>query len=391
MEMDINRKIKIAQVITRLDWGGSPDIVRIICTHLEPESYDVMLVTGSTKYPTVRTRGFLEKFSGRTVIIPRLKREINLLMDLSALVSLYLLFRREKFDIVHTHTAKAGVLARLAAYFARVPVIIHTPHGHNFYGYFGICMSKIIIAVERFVARFTDRIIVFTELEKKDFIRFRVADTEKVSLIYQGLELERYTQVNIDKVKSKKAFGIAVDEDVIGMIGRLEPIKGPGYFVEAAEEVAKKFTKTKFIVVGEGGLRQRLENQVEGMGLKDRFIFTGWREDIPEILSIMDILVLPSLNEAVGIVLIEAQVLGVPVVATNVGGIPEIVIDGMNGILIPPRDPQALAQAVVKLLKDEALRRKMGDAGREWVRDRFSVESMIEKLEKLYKDLKEKR
>jgi glycosyltransferase involved in cell wall biosynthesis len=381
------KKIKVAQVITRLDWGGSPDIVRIICSYLNPELYDIRLITGQTKYPSRRTKEFLEKFATKVTVITQLKREINPINDLWALIKLYLIFRQEKFDIIHTHTAKAGVLGRVAAYLAGNSVIIHTAHGHNFYGYFGPFLSKVIIVIERFIAKFTDRIIVLTELERKDLLRHKVADDEKIILIYQGLELDKYTSLDIDKIKIKESFNIKPNENMVGMIARLEPIKGPRYFIEAAREVLRDFAQTKFILVGDGSLRNRLEKRIKDLELKDKFIFTGWREDMPELLSILDILVLPSLNEAAGMVLIEAQVSGVPVIATNVGGIPEIVQDNQTGVLVSARDYQSLAQAINHLLSDKQKRLNLAEAAKIWVRGRFKAEDMIDKISRLYQEM----
>jgi glycosyltransferase involved in cell wall biosynthesis len=387
MLTDINRKIKIAQVITRLDWGGSPDIVRIICQYLNSEVYDVRLIIGATRYPGAKTKEFLEKFKTKSVIISQLKREINPLNDLLALFRLYFLFRREKFDIVHTHTAKAGALGRMAAYLARQPIIVHTPHGHNFYGYFGKGLSKAIVLIERFLANFTDKIIALTELEKNDFIRFKIAPEHKLSVIYQGLELDRSMRLDEDKIKVKNTLNIESNDFVVGMIGRLEPIKGPGYFVEAAKYVAQRFLETKFIIVGEGSLRRVLEKKIEEYGLRNRFTLLGWREDIGAVLSILDILVLPSLNEAVGMVLIEAQAQGIPIVATQVGGIPEIVRNNQTGILVPAGDSKELAKAISYLLADVQKRLQMSEAAKEWVRGRFEAKTMVEKISELYKEL----
>jgi len=220
------RKIRVAEVITRMDWGGSPDIVRIICSYLNPDLYDITLISGPTKYPSVKTKEFLEKFIRKTVIIPELKRDINPISDLAALIRLYFLFRRQNFDIVHTHTAKAGALGRIAAFLAGKAMIVHTLHGHNFYGYFGPFFSKIIVIIEKFIASFTHNIIALTGLEKKDLVRFKIAEVEKIRLIHPGLELEKYAEMNIDKLKMKKNFNVEADESVVGMVGRLEPIKG---------------------------------------------------------------------------------------------------------------------------------------------------------------------
>jgi len=385
-------KIKIAQVITRLDWGGSPDIFRILYGYLKKDGvYDVRLISGITVYPKGRTWGFLEQLGPDLKLIPELIRDINPAKDLAALFKLYQYFRKERFDIVHTHTAKAGMLGRIAARLAGVPVIIHTPHGHNFYGYFGPVFSRVIIWLEKMATAFTDKIIVLTILEERDYIKYKVAREDKIAYIHTGLEFDKYERVNIDKKAMRKSLDIEDDEPVIGMLARLEPVKGPEYFIEAAKEVAKKNARSKFIVVGDGSLRDSMEEKVARSGLEKRFIFTGWRDDIPELLSIFDIMVLPSLNEAVGIALIEAQAMGVPVVATNVGGVPEVVRDGDTGILVPSKDPVKLANAINHLLENDQLRKKMGELGKIWVKDRFRVEDMVFLIFKLYKELLEKR
>jgi len=379
-----------------MDWGGSSDICRIILSRLNPEVYDIRLITGLTRYPSAKTQALFENFKDKVLFVPQLRREINPFFDTLALIRLYGVFRREKFDICHTHTAKAGVLGRIAAFAAGVPVIIHTPHGHNFYGYFGPVFSKIIVAVERLISKFTAKITVFTELEKEDFIRFRVTRPEKISLIYQGLELDSSTnacmnacmnaciRVQPDTSKIKDQLGIKPNEYAVGMVGRLEPIKGPKYFVEAAALVAGDLNNVKFLIIGEGSLRRKLERYAETLGIREKCIFTGWREDTPAIMSILDILVLPSLNEAVGMVLIEAQSKGIPVVASRTGGIPEVVRDNHSGILVSPGSPDELAEAIKRLLKDERMRKQMGDNGLDWVKGKFGAEAMVEAISDLY-------
>ena len=381
------RRIKIAQVITRLDWGGSPDIVRIMCAHLDPRNYDITLVTGPTKYPTAKTSEFLKSFKGKVIEIPHLKREVNPFDDIPAFFELYNLFRRERFDIVHTHTTKAGILGRIAARLARCRVTVHTPHGHIFYGYFSPAATGAIVAAESFATLFTDKIIALTQLEKRDMIKFGVARADKIEVIYQGLELEKYALAAPCRALTRKSFNIEDDELVVGMVGRLEPVKGADYFVEAAKLISPAAPKVKFIMAGDGSLREKLEARVKMSGLMPKFIFAGWREDIPEILSMLDVLVLPSLNEAVGMAALEAGAAGVPVVATNVGGIPEVVKDNETGILVGPGDPQALAEAINALLKDPEKRRELSERGKAWVRGRFEAAEMTHRISELYEEL----
>ena len=206
-------------------------------------------------------------------------------------------------------------------------------------------------------------------------------------VINSGLELDNYREVNIDTRKKKDELQVGQDTALVGMIGRLEPVKGPEYFIEAAKLVIERFTKVKFLIVGDGSLRNKLELRCKELSIFDRFIFTGWREDIPEILAILDMLVLPSLNEAVGRILIEAGACGKPVVATSVGGIPEVVNDNETGILVPPKAPEALAQAIIALLKSEEKRQKMGKAAKNWIDEKFSAYRMVERISSLYGEL----
>ena len=388
------KKIKIAQVITRMDWGGSPDIVRILCEKLDPEIYDIRLVSGLTLHPSEKTREFFKRFKDNIFHIARLKRNINIFNDTFALFSLCRLFRKEKFDIVHTHTAKAGMLGRLAAHIAGVPRIVHSPHGHNFYGYFNFFISKIILVLERTISVITNRVVTLTELAKRDYLRFDVAPKENIRVINSGLELADYRKVDVDKGRKRDELGAGQDTILVGMIGRLEPVKGPEYFIEGARLVIDSLSKghewqgLKFLIVGDGSLRNILENRCSELGISDKVIFTGWREDIPEILSILDILVLPSLNEAVGRILIEAGASGIPVVAAKVGGVPEIVKDNETGVLVQPKDPDSMAQGIMDLLEDKDKRLRMGEASKKWIDDKFSAETMVKAFSDLYKELR---
>ena len=372
-----------------MDWGGSPDVLRIICQNFDPEVYDLRIFIGRTKHPTDKTRLFFDAFKERITFIPELKREVNFWRDWQAFWKLFGKFKQERFDIVHTHTAKAGALGRLAAWMAGVPVIIHTPHGHNFYGYFNGFSSGVIILIEKILAVFTDRIIALTDLEKRDYLKFKVAKADQAVLVYMGLELDNFLPKNADKIKEN--LNIGSQGKVVGYVGRLDHIKGVQFFVEAARLCLAKNSSLKFILVGEGSLRKNLEKKVAECNLKDKIIFLGWRDDIADIMSILDILVLPSLNEAVGIVLIEAGSLGVPVVASNVGGIPEIIKDQQTGILVEPADPQAIAGAVLELLNDPQKMLAMSAAAKNQIKDRFKAAKMVQETLQIYHEVLKKK
>ncbi|MBU0633583.1 MAG: glycosyltransferase family 4 protein, partial [Candidatus Omnitrophica bacterium] len=354
------RKIRVAQVVTRMDWGGSADLVRILCEHLDKTRYEVTLVCGVNKNLTKKTRQFLENFKPNIITVNSLQRDINPLRDLWAFFKLLFVFKKEKFDIVHTHTAKAGMLGRMAACFSGVKTIVHTAHGHNFYGYFGRVLSGLIVFLERVAARVTNKIIALTQLEKSDFIAFNVAPQDKIDVIDTVAEDIAAGSISTEECRvRKKRFGVNPEHILVGFVGRLEPIKGVEYFIEAGKGISRKFENVKFIVVGEGSLKNKLQKQTEVDNLRNRFIFTGWSEDVAEIMDALDILVLPSLNEAVGIVLLEAQAKGVAVIATRVGGIPEVVKENETAILVPPQNVAAITQALEELIKDKDKRQKM--------------------------------
>ncbi len=381
------KRLKVAQIITRLDWGGSPDIFRILASRLNPDLYDITLITGPTANPTIKTREFLDSFKGKHLEIGSLRRDIDLVRDIPALFALYSVLRKGRFDVVHTHTAKAGFLGRIAARMAGCRAVVHTPHGHNLYGYFDTNVTGYIIRAERFAGRFCDRIIALTELEKKDMVRFKFAPEGKIDVISQGLELDNYKRRPESGAAVRRSLGIPEDGLLVGMAGRLEPVKGPDIFIEAAGMVAKDRPAAYFLVAGEGDMKEALIKRADELGIEDRIKFAGWRDDMPDIMSALDIFVLPSLNEAVGMALVEAQAAGVACVASRVGGVPEVLADGRTGLLVEPSNPRGLADAIMELLLDKDKRLKFAAAGHPFVSVKFSAEEMARRVSELYMSL----
>jgi glycosyltransferase involved in cell wall biosynthesis len=313
-------------------------------------------------------------------------QRISIYDDLMALFELVLLMRRQRYDIVHTHNSKAGFIGRLAARIAGMPIVVHTIHGFAFHEFEKPPRQILFILLERFAARFADKLITVSEPLKQWGLRLGIGKKEQYITIYDGIEINRFI-LDVNVGQKRQEFGIKAADLVVGVVSKLWEGKGHRCILQAAQKVVKKVPDVKFMFVGEGYLRKELEQLVQKLGLSDYVIFTGFRTDIPQITAIFDIAVLASFYEGLGRVLLEAMVLGKPVIATRVGGIVDVVDDGKTGILVPPNDSEALAQALIKLLLDGELRRRMGEAGRAKIDAKFSARTMVSQIEKVYEEL----
>jgi glycosyltransferase involved in cell wall biosynthesis len=384
---------KIMHIITRLDMGGSAQNTLLTCLDMAGK-YKIILVHGLSLESCMsdsETRAVEElarkaKDRGvRFVSVSSLVRRMDPVQDALAFFYLLGLIRREKPDLVHTHTSKAGILGRWAAKLSRVPCIAHTPHGHVFYGHFSPLKSELFRIVEKITALFTHRLVALTQGEKADHIRLRVCPDHKMAVIPSGVDIERFT-AGRDIQSLKKTLGIDPKRNVVGTIGWLLPIKGPQVLLRAMIQVWTFFPDVELVYAGKGPLQESLETEAQRLGAGDKVKFLGWRNDIPDILQVFDIFVLPSLNEGMGRVIVEAMAAGKPVAASRTGGIPDLIRHGENGLLAPPGDPQGLAKAVLYLMENPDAARRMGERGRTLCRG-FSHSIMIQKMENLYKDL----
>ncbi len=318
--------------------------------------------------------------------IKHFKQPISPFHDYLALWELIHLMRQKRYDIVHTHNSKAGFIGRLAAKISKVPIIIHTIHGFAFHEYEMPPRRILFILLEKFAARYSDKLITVSEPLREWGLKLNIGKPSQYVTIYDGIEAEKF-KINIDIDAKKKGLGISPKEKVIGVVAKLWEGKGHEAILEAAHEVIKEIPDVKFLFVGEGYLRNKLEKQVRKMGLSDQVIFTGFRSDIPEITATFDIALLVSLFEGMGRVLLEAMISGKPVVATKVGGIVDVVKDGETGILVPPGDADALAKAIVTILKDEELAQRMGETGKRRIDERFIAKTMVKKITEVYEEL----
>jgi glycosyltransferase involved in cell wall biosynthesis len=386
-----NGRKTVIHVITQLDRGGSArDTFRTVLGH-DRDRFCVGLAYGrpmacAESEAALFGDDVAELRRGGVMLfeVPSLVREINPLLDARATLALWLLFRRERPDIVHTHTSKAGAVGRVAAWLARIPVIIHTPHGHVFYGYFGRVMSEVIRLVERVLAMLTDRIITLTDRGTQEHVQYRIAGPEKFVTIPSGIMLSKFREIHVDPGAKRRELGLPDDGPIIGTVGRMVPIKGHAWLLKAAPRVLAEFPQTTFIFVGDGPLLCQLRQLAEALGISRRVVFLGERQDVPECLALCEIFAFPSLNEGMGLALVEAMAMGVPVVATRVGGIPDIVSDGETGMLVPARDEVAIAEALLGLLRNQARRRACGQAAVRSVSERFDIASTVKAVEGLY-------
>jgi glycosyltransferase involved in cell wall biosynthesis len=380
-------KTKVLHIITRLDKGGSAENTFLTVKGLDKEKYDVTLMSGPVEDASQERRTQVEESGIRYIPLPGLVRNIHPVSDLIALFRIRRFLAKEKFNVVHTHTSKAGFLGRFAAKRAGTPHVIHTPHGHIFYGYFGRLKTKMFIWLEKFASRMTDKIVALTESEKSDYIAHKIVDEKKCAVIHSGIEMDRYRELALeDKNKLKEEIGIPEDALVAGTVGRLVPVKGPEFMIKASRHIISKSPQTYFVFAGDGPLKENLQALARETGTDTNVIFLGWRDDVPRILSVFDIFLLPSLNEGMGRVLAEAMALGKPIVASNVGGVPDLVTHGKNGFLVPPKNPEELARYTQLLLEDKDKRETMGRAGKEMASG-FTHEAMVQKITNLYDKL----
>lgn len=385
--MKPSRPINVARVITRLNVGGPARHVTILSTRLD-STFSSTLLVGE---PAVREGSLLEEAvaAGAAVRgVPGLRREISPVNDLRALWWLYRYFRRARPDIVATHTAKAGLLGRLAATLAGVPIRTHTFHGHVLDGYFNPVVSNFYRLLERALSRVTTRVIAVSPAVAQDLIRMGVGKG-KLSIIPNGLDLEAFQGAPMGRVRAE--LGISPEQPLVGIVGRLAPVKNHALFLEAAQLIHQRRPEVGFLIVGDGELAAALKTRVAELGLNRVVYFTGWRRDLPQVYADLDVVVCCSINEGTPVTLIEAGASARPVVATAVGGVGDLVQDGVNGLMVPSGGAASLAQAINRLLSDPGLARRMGVAGQQLAFSRHSATRMVDDVRALYQRLLDSR
>lgn len=381
-----DRRVRILHVITRLVVGGAQENTLLTVAHLDPAHYCADLACG----PGGSSEGSLgdraRQLGIAFVEITNLVREPHPIKDLLAFLQLYLLIRRNRYDIVHTHTTKAGLLGRMAARAAHVPIIVHTPHGHAFHGYLGPTGSRLLVAMERALSRITARIICLTQSEQQDHLRLGVGRADQLAVIHSGVDIQRITAARVDASGKRRELGLPLTCPLVGCVARLVPVKGHETLIRAVPAVLEKVPDATVVLVGDGPQREALRQEVHRLRLERHVRFLGLRGDVPELLALFDVVVVPSLNEGMGKVAVEAMAAGRPVVGSCVVGIQDVVEDGRTGLLVSPGDPRALAHAMIRLLGRPDLREAMGNAARLRA-TQFDIAKMIVLLSQLYEEM----
>jgi glycosyltransferase involved in cell wall biosynthesis len=381
-------KTKILRVIARLNIGGPAIHVVNLTAGLDRDHFQQLLVVGTESAAEGSMVGYALARGVQPHVVPEMITSFSLTVrDLKAVAKLYLLMRRHRPAIVHTHTAKAGFLGRVAAYMAGVPVVLHTYHGHVLHGYYGPVKSWLLRRMEQALAGITDRLVTVSEQVKGELVTHGVARAEKITVIPLGLDLDPFLNSQSHQGEFRREIGLPDGTRLVGIVGRLFPIKNHALFLEAAVKVAIREPAARFVVVGDGVLRLKLEQQAKDLGIADRVFFTGWRRDLPRIYADLDVLVVSSDNEGTPVSAIEAMAAGCPVVATRVGGLPDLIIDQTTGLLVAPRDPDGLAGAVLHLLRNPETARTISRKARIVVGERFSVKRLLTDIDHLYRQL----
>ena len=393
MKRTLGDKIKILRIIARLNIGGPAIHTILLSEGLDKNRFETLLVTG-TPEKSEGDMSYLAKEKGlQPIVIPQLGRNLSLRNDIIAFWKLFCLIKKERPDIIHTHTAKAGALGRLAGLLFKFTYVlrptsyrlklIHTFHGHVLHSYFGRMKSTLFIWLERFLAIFTTKIIAVSENLRKELIELKIAGPKKITTVRLGLDLDRYLNIENDTSEIR-------DYKSVGIVGRLVPVKNHKMFLDAVRRLKDSLRfgqRMKFLIVGDGPLRQELESYAENLGIKQDVAFTGWIKDLEKIYSELDVVSLTSLNEGTPVALIEAQAAACPCVATNVGGVTDVIEDGRSGFLVPSHDVDKFTEALLKLLNNSELAKSLGEYGRERMKNKFNKTRLFRDTEYLYEEL----
>jgi glycosyltransferase involved in cell wall biosynthesis len=380
--------VKVCHVITRLIVGGAQENTVATCIGLRKRGYDVDLIIGPQTGPEGSLYEQARAAGVPIIVVESLGRQPNPWLDVRACAALRALFVRNSYQIVHTHSGKAGFLGRLAARLARVPIVVHTIHGPSFYRYQNPIGNWLFSWAEILAGEWTTQFISVADAMTEQYLAAGVGTPARYVTIRSGMDVNAFLKARPDP-KLRQSLGLAEGDRVVGKIARLFRLKGHEFLFEAAPRIVAAVPDVKFLLVGDGIYRERFERLAGRMGLRDRFIFAGLvpPAEIPRYVALMDVLVHLSFREGLPRTIPQALAAGKPVVAFDVDGAREVCLDGRTGFLVRAGDAGGLAEAVIRLLRDQKLATTMGELGRDLVREQFAEERMVRQIDELYRRL----
>lgn len=389
-------KVRVLRIINRFNLGGPTYNATYLSAYL-PEMFETKLIGGKEEEHEGASSFIPQQHGVKIEIVEELQREIDLSSDAKALKKLRLIIRDFDPHIVHTHASKSGFLGRQAAIKEKVPIILHTFHGHVFHSYFGSLKTALYKKLERRMAKKSDAIVVISKEQHRELVHeLGVVPEDKARIIKLGFDLTRF-QENLPskRMSFRSKYKIEEDEIAIGIIGRLTAIKNHDLFLNVAKNIlVKTEKKLKFVIIGDGEERERLEGIVNEINLdtdQNNIIFTSWIKEIDIALAGLDIVALTSLNEGTPVSLIEAQAAGVPVITTNVGGVIDVVNNNSTGFIVPKNNPIAFEEKLEELINSKEIRENMSQNGWNHVKKEFSYTRLCSDMEKLYMELLKKK
>ena len=373
----------VCHVITKLELGGAQEVALYTVGHLDRTKFRPVLIAGPGGFLTDEAK----RVPGvEVIILPSLGRPIHALGDLAALLALVKLFRRLRPAIVHTHSSKAGILGRWAAWFARVPVILHTIHGYGITPAQPSWLRRVLILLERITGWVTSHWIAVAQADRKTGIQWGLFDDHHVSVVRPGIDPGPFQSALLpaDRDRVRAEFGANPDDWLIGTVACLKPQKAPEDFVAVAKRICEVLHRARFVLIGDGELRPSIEALVEQYGLKQRVHLAGWRRDIPTAMKAFDVFLLTSRWEGLPRVLLEARAAGIPVVATKVGGVEEVIVEGRHGWLSAVGDISTLSEGVSRTLRERGVQSAGSVGFSEPLPKEFHLEEMVKQYESLY-------
>ena len=378
----MSKKIKLLHVITHLPIGGAQDNTLYTVELLNKDKYDISLSCNLNGELVSRAKKVKHL---KLYDVPNLRREVSIINDIRAFLYLYKLIKKENFTIIHTHSSKAGFLGRIAAMLNKTPIVIHTIHGFAFHDYMNSFKKNIFIYLEKLSAKWTHGLVTVSNLNKKKVVDLGIAPIEKLKNIYSGIDLTLF--INEKNDQFRKELNLDSNHLLLGSVGRLSNQKDPITMIEAFCIVIKRFPSAHLTLVGDGELRDEILIKIDQLQLNGRVHLTGNKNYPWKIYHSLDLFIMSSIYEGLGRSITEALSCGVPVVCTSVEGVPEIVRDNETGILVPPKDPGALATGIINSLNDMDNAKKMAEEGRKFVNENFDVNKMVDDIDALYDTL----